>query len=141
MGSSAAIITIIGDYYQVQTCGGGDFNFGGPWDSLHTLPPPMLKLYPQCVKDTLNTPVVVNVNKGGFPEQVGASLGLSFGMALCLATILHALGVVWYLWPTPTESVRLRVFSYERQLKAGFMNLGSARLMVDRFGDARLMSQ
>lgn len=136
MISSAIIITRIGDYYQVQTCGQVAFSFGGSWEDVQTLPAPTLQLYPQCINGTSNTPVAVNANIGGFPEQVGASLGLSFGMALWLATIVHALGVEWYLWLTPAETARLRAFSYERQLKAGFRHPGSAGLTADRFGDA-----
>lgn len=136
MLSSAAIITRIGDYYQVQTCGEVAFNFGGSWNSPHTLPPPTLKLYPQCINGTMNTPVAVNANNGGFPEEVGASLGLGFGMALGLAVLVHVLGVELYLWLTPAESARLKEFSYERQLKAGFKNPGSAGLTADRLGDA-----
>ncbi|KUJ21490.1 uncharacterized protein LY89DRAFT_610080 [Mollisia scopiformis] len=136
MLASAAIITRSGNYYQVQTCGEVAFNFGGAWTNPRTLPPPTLKMYPQCVNGTNDTPIVVNANMNGLPEQIGAGLGLSFGMALWLALIVHALGVEWYLWLTPAESARLRNVSYERQLEAGFRNPGNAGLTVDRWGDA-----
>ncbi|KAE8445552.1 hypothetical protein EG329_013316 [Mollisiaceae sp. DMI_Dod_QoI] len=136
MLTSAHIITLMGDYYQVQTCGEVAFYFGGNWNNPKTLPPPTLQMYPQCINGTQNMPIPVKANSCGMLEQVGASMGLSFGMALWLATIIHALGVEWYLWLTPAESTRLRHISYERQLEAGLKRPGNAGLMVDRWGDA-----
>ena len=49
---------------------------------------------------------------------------------------MHFIGVEIYLKLTPAESERLRVVSYEKQLKAGFKHPGSAGLVVDRWGDA-----
>ena len=40
-----------------------------------------------------NTPVLVNANLNGQPEQIDAALGLSFGAALWLALALHAVGI------------------------------------------------
>ena len=57
-------------------------------------------------------------------------------MAGFLALIVHAVGVELYLRLTPRESERLRMVSYERQLERGMKNPGSARLVVERFGDA-----
>ena len=53
-----------------------------------------------------------------------------------IAFWLHAVGIEIYLKLTPSESERLRVVSYERQLERGFSHPGSAGLTVDRLGDA-----
>ena len=82
------------------------------------------------------TRVVVQADFGHLPEQIGASLRISFGIALWLALILHLVGVEIYLALTLRESNRLRQVSYKRQLEKGFSNPGSAGLTADRFGDA-----
>lgn len=69
-------------------------------------------------------------------EQIGASLDMSFGMAMWLAIFLHLVGIEIYLALTPRENERLRQVSYERQLERGMKNPGSAGLTADRFGDA-----
>ena len=53
-----------------------------------------------------------------------------------LALFLHVVGVELYLNLTPAESARLRMVSYEKQLKAGFKHPGSAGLTADRWGGA-----
>ena len=50
--------------------------------------------------------------------------------------MLHIIGVEIYLNLTPGEPERLCRVSYEKQLKAGFGNPGSAGLTSDRWGDA-----
>ena len=133
---SALIISKIGSYYQIQTCGKVAFGFGGSWSDTHSLPPLEFQLHPQCVNASDNTVIPIQANMSGLPEEVGAALGLSFGMGLWLAIIVHALGVECYLWLTPAEATRLRNVSYERQLEAGSNKPGNAGLTVDRFGDA-----
>ena len=56
-------------------------------------------------------------------------------MLMWIVLVIHLIGVEVYLRLTPSESERLRVVLYERQLEAGFKNLGSAGLTIDRFGD------
>jgi hypothetical protein len=127
---TALIITEIKDYYQIQTCGEVASDYG-------PIPPPQVAgMYFQCLNSTADTKVIVNANFHGGPEQVGASLGLGFGMALWMAILLHALGVEIYLNLTAGENHRLRKVSYERQLEAGFKHPGSAGLTTDRWGDA-----
>jgi hypothetical protein len=71
---------------------------------------------------------------GNRPQEVGASMQISFGMAMWVALFLHAVGVEIYLNLTPTEAERLRSVSYERQWEAGFEHPGSAGLAVDSGG-------
>ena len=44
--------------------------------------------------------------------------------------IMHVIGVELYLKLKPAEGKRHRIVSYEKQLKAGFRNTGSASLVV-----------
>jgi hypothetical protein len=125
---SAMIITMIGDYYQIQTCGQVAFGYGS-WS-------PTVKFYPQCANELEDTNIVIPANYNGLAEEAGASLGTSFGMALWLAVLIHLVGVEIYLGLTPREGERLRRVSYEKQLEAGFRNPGSAGLTSDRWGDA-----
>ncbi|CZR68853.1 uncharacterized protein PAC_18753 [Phialocephala subalpina] len=129
---SATIITRIGSCYQIQTCGEVAFIFSGSCSQPQTFPPPTLKMYPQCVNGTENTVVAVNANMNGMPEQVGAGLGLSFGMGLWFAILVHALGIEWFLWLSPAEATRLGNVSYGR----GSKRPSNSGLTVDRFGDA-----
>ena len=95
-------------------------------------------LYPPCGMPgaTPDTLVIVQAKFGDQPEQIGASLRLSFGMALWMALFLHLVGVEIYLALTPRESNRLRQVSYEKQMERGFSHPGSAGLTSDRWGDA-----
>jgi hypothetical protein len=127
---AALIITRIKDYYQIQTCGEVASDY-------ETIPPPRIAaMYHQCLNATAGTNIVVNATFSGRPEQVGASLGVGFGMALWMAILLHIVGVEIYLNLTPVEGHRLRNVSYERQLEAGYACPGSAGLTTDRWGDA-----
>ena len=96
--------------------------------------------YPQCgglPGSTNATRVIVQSRfANGQPEQIGASLRVSFGMALWMALVLHLVGVEIYLNLTPREGTRLRQVSYERQMEKGLKPFGSAGLTVDRWGDA-----
>lgn len=95
--------------------------------------------YPGCGASnaTAGTLVLVKATFGnGQPEQIGASLRMSFGMAMWMALILHLVGVEIYLNLTPRESIRLRQVSYERQMEKGLKPFGSAGLTSDRWGDA-----
>ena len=125
---SALIISSIGSYYQIQTCGQVSF--------IHESIQKANELYPECINATENTNIIVHAQFGSQAEQIGASLGLGFGMSIWLSLLLHAVGVEIYLNLTPREAERLRRVSYERQLEAGFKNPGSAGLTVDRWGDA-----
>jgi hypothetical protein len=127
---NSLIITKAKDYYQIQTCGEVASNYG-------SIPPPRVPaMYHHCLNATADTNVITNANFHGQPEQVGASLGLGFGMAMWVGLLLHLVGVEIYLNLTPSESYRLRNVSYERQLEAGYKYPGSAGSTSDRWGDA-----
>jgi uncharacterized membrane protein len=128
MALSALVITQIGDYYQVQTCGQVAYDYDSSSKAA--------KLYPECLNAPEDTPIVVSANFSGQREQVGAALGVGFGMATWLALFMHLVGVEIYLGLTPAEGERLRRVSYEKQLEAGLKNPGSAGLTTDRWGDA-----
>lgn len=125
---SALIITMVGSYYQVQSCDEVAFIRGSMAKAV--------SLYPQCASMPGSAPLPVNANFNAGPESIGASLGLNFGSAMWLAIFLHLVGVEIYLNLTPAESERLRNVSYEKQLEAGYKNPGSSGLTVDRWGDA-----
>lgn len=132
---SALIISVVNSYDTIMTCNdiasiyrpiNGNDNFSK-------------SLYPECSNATATNDSLAIVHAtfaNGRPEQIGASLRLSFGMAMWMAIILHLVGVEIYLALTPRESNRLRQVSYERQLERGFPNPGSAGLTVERWGDA-----
>jgi uncharacterized membrane protein len=96
--------------------------------------------YPDCLsyydRTDLGRSALVQANFNGSAPQVAASLDLTFGTAMWLALLLHAVGVEIYLQLTPREAQRLRQVSYEKQLEAGFKHPGSAGLTMDRWGDA-----
>jgi len=125
---SALIITMVGDYYAIKSCDEVAFIK----DSFEKT----VSLYPQCANMSGSAPLIVNANFNKGPESIGASLGVSFGMALWLAFVMHLVGVEIYLNLTPAEGDRLRNVSYEKQLEAGYKNPGSSGLTSDRWGDA-----
>jgi Predicted membrane protein (DUF2306) len=130
--ATAEVISRVHDYYQIQTCGQMASNYGGAG----SLPADVAAMFPQCSNTTVDLPVAVQADFHGNLEQVGASLGLGFGMALWMAILLHLVGVEIYLNLTPSENKKLRTTSYERQLEAGFAHPGSAGITADRWGDA-----
>ncbi len=128
---SALIITMLKSYNVAMSCDEITFIYGSS--------NPVKHFYPQCSSSnsTVDDLVVVHASSGsGRPEQIAASLDMSFGMALWLAMFMHLVGVEAYLALTPRESNRLRQVSYDRQMERGFKNPGSAGLTSDRWGDA-----
>ncbi|KEF56230.1 uncharacterized protein A1O9_07811 [Exophiala aquamarina CBS 119918] len=125
-----------GNWYTVQTCSliwKQYVVYGAPDGEGN----PVLEIYPQCLNGSSTVPVIVKAdNNGPGPEYSTAAFHLTFGMSVWLAFIIHAIAVELYLALTPAESERLRVVSYERQLKAGLRNPGRSGLTVDRLGDA-----
>ena len=126
---SALIISRIATYYSTMPCDEISFIYGNSTD-------PIMRFYPQCLTNMTVDGVVVVHASFDRPEQVGAALDMSFGMAMWLSIIMHLVGVEIYLNLTPRESNRLRQVSYERQLEKGLNNPGSAGLTSDRWGDA-----
>ncbi|KAK7413281.1 hypothetical protein QQX98_007869 [Neonectria punicea] len=102
--------------------------------SFYDSPAALLDAYPSCTSP--ENYAVVKDGMSGSTENFGAALYKSFGMALCLALAIHAIGVEIYLQLTPAEYECLRNVCYHRQLEAGFKNPGSAGLTVDRLGDS-----
>lgn len=128
---SALIVSMINSYDTVMSCAELIFLYGSSI--------PVKQFYPPCAQsvDPANQLVVIHADfNSGRPEQIGASLGINFGMAIWLALIIHLVGVEIYLGLTPRESNRLRQASYERQMEKGFNNPGSSGLTSDRWGDA-----
>lgn len=119
----------------------------------------LVSAYPACVSyadhSNLDQVSAVLADMGGASaDNAGAALDVNFGMALWLASAIHAVGVEIYasiapqvtgnmaltdlqLHLTPREAERLRQVSYTRQLEAGMHNPGSAGLTADRLGDAK----
>jgi hypothetical protein len=61
-------------------------------------------LYPACVpflNGQSDPHAVVQVGGVGRPEQIAASLDISFGMSLWLALMLHAIGIEIYVSQRP----------------------------------------
>ena len=130
MATSASIISLVNSYDAVWRC--DEIKFVSD-------PSPLVQqYYPECFTSnaTADDLVVVHANFNGRVEQIGASLDLSFGMAMWLAIFMHTVGVEIYLALTPREGERLRQVSYERQMERGLEYPGSAGLTVDRWGDA-----
>lgn len=125
-----------GNWYTVQTCAliWKQYVVSGAPDGEGN---PVPEIYPQCLNGSSTVPVIVKAdNNGPGPEYSTAAFQLTFGMSVWLALIIHAIAVELYLTLTPAESERLRVVSYERQLKAGLRHPGRSGLTVDRLGDA-----
>lgn len=128
---SALVISQLKSYDTIRPCGEILFMYDNKTEAKQH--------YPQCSNSNSTTDDLVVVHadfNSGRVEQIGASLGVSFGMAMWLALIMHLVGVEIYLALTPRESNRLRQVSYERQLEQGLKNPGSAGLTSDRWGDA-----
>jgi hypothetical protein len=130
---AALITSAIGSYNVIMSCGelGSIHGFGY-----------LAETYPGCVVNSTiqqsDLRIVHADMSSDLDEETGASLRVSFAMAIWLAFFLHAVGVEVYLALTPREAQRLRMVSYERQLEAGMSNPGSAGMVVERFGDADL---
>jgi hypothetical protein len=145
------VISSTGEYYTVWTC--------AKIESALPEPSMLLEMYPTCApyangtNPTERAIVLANLD-GETGVNAGAALGLTFGTALWLSVVIHAIGVEIYassslilttkgtyltltqLHLTPREAQRLRQISYQRQLEAGMRNPGSAGLTADRLGDA-----
>ncbi|KIW91233.1 uncharacterized protein Z519_08129 [Cladophialophora bantiana CBS 173.52] len=128
---AALIASKTESYNVIMTC--------GELRSMHDLSY-LAEMYPGCVVGSSILEDELKIIHAdffrGIKEQIAASLRITFGMALWLAFFLHAVGIEAYLALTPREAQRLRMVSYEKQLKAGMSVPGSAGLVVENFGDA-----
>lgn len=128
---AALVISAIGSYSVIMTCGElGSMN-GAAY---------LAVTYPNCVANStilVDEVEIIRANLiDGVVEEVAASLRINFAMSLWISIFLHYFGIEIYLALTPREAERLRVVAYEKQLKAGMKNPGSAGLVIEKFGDA-----
>ncbi|EEQ33259.1 hypothetical protein McanMca71_006512 [Microsporum canis] len=124
--------------HDVWSCDQVQFTFMNGASDAVAASAKLAKLFPQCTAPdsaSIMVPVPASLNLSN-PASAGAAFNLSFGTAIWISFMLHALGVEIYLRLTPKEAERLRQISYERQLAAGFKNPGSAGLVVEKLGDA-----
>jgi hypothetical protein len=112
---AAQVITAVGNYYTEMLCEEIHFIYSGS-------PNVAGIMYPQCAHPNMTT-------NGNVVVHADINSGRR-------AIFLHLIGVEIYLRLTPVEQERLRQISYEKQLKTGLKNPGSAGLTVDRWGDA-----
>jgi uncharacterized membrane protein len=128
---SAIITSKINTYNIVMNCGEIESMRGMQY---------LREVYPDCIVNSAllihELKVVRATFSNGMLEEVAGALRVNFGMALWLATALHAVGVEIYLALTPGEAQRLRMISYRKQMEAGFKNPGSAGLVLEKFSDA-----
>ncbi|KAF2827948.1 hypothetical protein CC86DRAFT_347820 [Ophiobolus disseminans] len=127
------IISKTGQYFVVWSC--------AKIESTMPDTATLLSTFPACAAYVNGTnpdelAIVKADLEGDSGANAGAALSMSFGMAIWLATAIHAIGVEVYLHLTPREAQRLRQVSYQRQLEAGMRNPGSAGLTSDRLGDS-----
>ncbi|WYZ35978.1 hypothetical protein EsH8_X_000625 [Colletotrichum jinshuiense] len=131
---AAIIISTDGSYYVARPCGQIAFMIK---DANRTL-----ELYPGCASyfsgDSPDEQTLVHADfiNGKSVVEIGAAVGMPFGMAIWLAMAIHAIGVELYLRLTPAEAERLRNVSYKRQLEAGMNPPGRAGITADRIGDS-----
>lgn len=94
---SASIIANKGGYYTTRSCAQIAYTYenAGNAEAITTY------LYPACQAffngSNPDQQVVVTMNLDGLPDQVGAALGESFGMAVWLALAIHAIAVEIYV--------------------------------------------
>lgn len=91
---ATVIISKSGDYFSVWSCAKIESTFA---EKLMLLPN-----YPECAAyvngTNPNQLAIVQANLGGETgANAGAALSMSFGMALWLSTIIHAIGVEVYV--------------------------------------------
>ncbi|CAE6477511.1 hypothetical protein ACGC1H_007639 [Rhizoctonia solani] len=108
---SAQVITAINTYYSLWMCS----EIGYVLKSADTL----TQTFPQCATSrALSNPnnVYVAVHASWKEDQLGqgSAIRASYGMALWIAMILHAVGVELYLRLTLSESKKLRELSERR---------------------------
>jgi hypothetical protein len=86
---SAQIVSAIGGYYTLWPCEKLDFILGG-----HNI---TLVRYPTCALQPERPAVVLANFSSASREEIGAALGVNFGMAAWIATSLHAVCVEIYV--------------------------------------------
>ncbi|KAJ8093045.1 hypothetical protein PM082_020526 [Marasmius tenuissimus] len=125
---TAKIVAAIGQYYTVWRCEEVLYTI----DNNSTM---LEELYPTCLSGSLDTEHVAVPALWTTALNIGSALRMSFGPALWIGTLLHAIGVEIYIHLTPGETARLRKVSYQRQLEKGVGRPGSMGTVGDRLGD------
>ncbi|CAE6525619.1 unnamed protein product [Rhizoctonia solani] len=124
---TAQIVATIGQYLTLWNCGEVLYAI----DNNSTR---LTEFYPMCTGD-LESVVVPVPAVWTIGLTVGSTLRASFGPAVWISLVLHAVGVEIYIHLTPGEAARLRKVSYQRQLEAGMSRPGSMGTTSDRLGD------
>jgi hypothetical protein len=97
MFASASVIANKGSYYTSRPCAQIAYSYqgSGKTEAITTY------LYPDCQAffngSNPDQHVVVALNFNGLPDQIGATLGESFTMAVWLALAIHAAAVEIYV--------------------------------------------
>ncbi|KAG8778821.1 hypothetical protein FRC12_024809 [Ceratobasidium sp. 428] len=123
---TAQVLSAIGQYHTLWTCDEVQYVLKDPND--------LAEQYPGCVNGQAGGFVGVPV-KWSTALPIGSALRASFGAALWVAFLIHAVGIEIYIHLTPGEDSRLRKVSYERQLERGAKHPGSMGTTSDRLGD------
>lgn len=88
---TTVVITSIGDYYTSRPCAQLQFATKGDVGAI----------WPECVAFVNGTNpsqmAVVHADFNGRSAEIGAALGMSFGMALWLSIAIHAIGIEFYV--------------------------------------------
>ncbi|KAJ8093046.1 hypothetical protein PM082_020527 [Marasmius tenuissimus] len=125
---TAQIISAIGQYYTVWSCAEVLFTIDNDLTMLE-------KLYPACLSGSLDAVHVAVPAVWTSGLNIGSTLRMSFGPAIWIGFVLHAIGVEIYIHLTPGETARLRKVSFQRQLEKGMTRPGSMGTVGDRLGD------
>lgn len=88
----ATIVSSTGEYWAVRQCAQVDYTLGENRTR---------EEYPDCEAfysgEDPNKPTLVKATMSGNAMTAGATLGLSFGPAIWLAFVLHAIGIEVYV--------------------------------------------
>ncbi|KAK1235624.1 hypothetical protein PQX77_001143 [Marasmius sp. AFHP31] len=125
---TARVISAIGQYHTVWSCAEVLYTI----DNNSTM---LEELYPTCLSGSLDAVHVAVPAVWTIGLNIGSTLRMSFGPAVWIALVLHAVGVEIYIHLTPGETARLRKVSYQRQLERGMTRPGSMGTVGDRLGD------
>ncbi|KAL0070571.1 hypothetical protein AAF712_002410 [Marasmius tenuissimus] len=125
---TARVISAIGQHHTVWSCAEVLYTI----DNNSTI---LEEFYPTCLSGSLEAVHVAVPAVWTIGLNIGSTLRMSFGPAVWIALVLHAVGVEIYIHLTPGETARLRKVSYQRQLERGMTRPGSMGTIGDRLGD------
>jgi hypothetical protein len=97
---ATAIISSAGDYYTVRPC-----------PQLAYISKGLAESYPECAAyfdgSKPGQVAIVHADLNGRPAEIGAALGISFGMAIWLSLAIHAIGIEVYVCNIGTLLARI----------------------------------